>query len=492
MADDDRRTTIDGDQITQHTVSPEELRETGTPQVGQTPVYKENPSGTPDEFKWVGCDFAQTVTVAKEGGDYTTIQDAIDSITDASIAKLYVILVYPGTYTENIILKSFVSLIGTSGTHTSIAGTIVFPDDALNLAEIRNIDIQWTYSTAGSLETVISIPNCALIIFDAVRLAIDSTTNDSQVCMLNIQGGTVLFISSRILLDHTGTSASSNTINLININGSGTIEFNNNSINVNYDDEVDNVRFINENSSADISATFRSNVIFMTLGHDSYSGLARIFRIRGTASDKIFHNNFFSLKATGGSVTGTADCISTNTDAGGAVIRLFANQLEVDGFTDNDGFHIASGDTVINRNTAVHATSPFVGSGNKDYLPRNEYDSSESSSTTTSTSLQDKISLTIVPGASSEVWRIHASFEVRGNTADMYVRARLRDTTNNDTLFENWEHIHSVVVDEEIQISGFEQLTITEDTTFVIQWQSNNGANTASIRKARIWAERVS
>jgi len=42
----------------------------------------------------------QVVTVAKAGGDYTTIQEAIDSITDAAIDKVYTVLVFPGEYDD--------------------------------------------------------------------------------------------------------------------------------------------------------------------------------------------------------------------------------------------------------------------------------------------------------------------------------------------------------------------------------------------------------
>jgi len=57
---------------------------------------------------------AQVVTVAKDGtGMYTSIQEAIDSITDSSPTKPYVVLVYPGVYEETVsISKSYISLIG--------------------------------------------------------------------------------------------------------------------------------------------------------------------------------------------------------------------------------------------------------------------------------------------------------------------------------------------------------------------------------------------
>jgi hypothetical protein len=68
------------------------------------------------------------VTVAKNGGQYLTICDAMESITDASITNPYLISVGPGIYNESEInVKSYVSIAGSS-----INSTIVQPVSGSN------------------------------------------------------------------------------------------------------------------------------------------------------------------------------------------------------------------------------------------------------------------------------------------------------------------------------------------------------------------------
>ena len=67
-------------------------------------------------------DYQQVVVVAKSGGDFDTITDAMASITDAATDKRYCILVMPGTYTESITRKEYVDLIAYSK-HSAIIQT---------------------------------------------------------------------------------------------------------------------------------------------------------------------------------------------------------------------------------------------------------------------------------------------------------------------------------------------------------------------------------
>lgn len=58
---------------------------------------------------------AQTLTVGISGCNFTSIQSAINSISDASSTKPYVIKIHPGIYSEQITCKDYVHLYGIGG-----------------------------------------------------------------------------------------------------------------------------------------------------------------------------------------------------------------------------------------------------------------------------------------------------------------------------------------------------------------------------------------
>lgn len=72
---------------------------------------------------WINSNlgFSNVINVAKLGGDFTTIKDALDSITNNTSVNRYTIFVSPGTYIENNPLqcKEYVT-IASQGLHTAI------------------------------------------------------------------------------------------------------------------------------------------------------------------------------------------------------------------------------------------------------------------------------------------------------------------------------------------------------------------------------------
>jgi hypothetical protein len=69
---------------------------------------------------------SKIITVAKKGGDYESIYDAIESITNASVSNIYTILVGPGIFVEPpLVMKSFTNLKGNG-----YMSSIIFCNDA--------------------------------------------------------------------------------------------------------------------------------------------------------------------------------------------------------------------------------------------------------------------------------------------------------------------------------------------------------------------------
>jgi hypothetical protein len=64
------------------------------------------------QFQAKGSPFANTIVVASSGGDYSSIQAALDSITNAGADNPYLVYVATGVYTEQVTLKPFVTLEG--------------------------------------------------------------------------------------------------------------------------------------------------------------------------------------------------------------------------------------------------------------------------------------------------------------------------------------------------------------------------------------------
>jgi hypothetical protein len=107
--------------------------------------------------------YAQTVVVAQSGGDFTSVQAALDSITDASAGKHYLVWVGPGTYNERVQMKPFVDIEGAGELATRITVSVGGGFDAgssvvsgASDAELRHLTVE---NTGGGGEYVMAIFN---------------------------------------------------------------------------------------------------------------------------------------------------------------------------------------------------------------------------------------------------------------------------------------------------------------------------------------------
>lgn len=87
-----------------------------------------------------GATYDNVIVVAKDGGQFDTIQAALDSITDAADSNRYLVWVAPGRYYERVTMQPYVDIEGagewstvimySGSTSLEFAGTVIGADDA--------------------------------------------------------------------------------------------------------------------------------------------------------------------------------------------------------------------------------------------------------------------------------------------------------------------------------------------------------------------------
>ncbi len=67
-----------------------------------------------------GSSYQNVIVVAKSGGDFSSVQAALDSITDNGDGNRYLVWIGPGTYTERVTMKPYVDIVGAGEQLTKI------------------------------------------------------------------------------------------------------------------------------------------------------------------------------------------------------------------------------------------------------------------------------------------------------------------------------------------------------------------------------------
>jgi hypothetical protein len=165
--------------------------------------------------------YANVVVVAKSGGDYTTISDALNSITTASVSNYYLIKVMPGVYNERVVMKEYVDIEGSGELNTKITytGSSTLSQATLkgaNNAELRTLTVE---NTGGD--------NFSIAIYN------DSTSPRLTQVTASASGGTQSFgvsntsSSSPVMTDVSATASGGSNNNTGVYNGLSSPEMTN-------------------------------------------------------------------------------------------------------------------------------------------------------------------------------------------------------------------------------------------------------------------------
>ena len=176
------------------------LRAGGIDRIGGVPSGDDyrSPSGLISPYE-------NFITVAKDGGDFQSIRDALDSVQDANATNLFCIFVYPGVYDEQVVMKEYVSLVGLDRDVC-----VIQSDDYLSLvtmARYSNLnEISVINQSSGPSQAVLVPDGVDNWFIDTCRLSVDGSDAVNALTALQIAGGSISF---RVLDSHITAENSS-------------------------------------------------------------------------------------------------------------------------------------------------------------------------------------------------------------------------------------------------------------------------------------------
>jgi len=314
--------------------------------------------------------YAQSVTVAKSGGDFTSIQAAIDSITDAAVNKPYVIDIYPGIYEENLVLKNYISMSGKgSGFDVVILGTsgtlVTLPS---TFSTHRDIVFAMTPTAPGAI--VIDAPSSDVMRFINCVFQVTSSTNGVYATVINVDNATLLWglVACSIFYTMTGSSAGSNTHNMINMVNAKDVILDRVKIDISIADVDDDVNIVNDASTG--SLNLRVLLANLNMTNVSYSGTVTAFNHSISGDIKVDTSSTITLTSQG---DGTGQIFKVDSTTDDAIIESSTNSYTVTGFDNNYFADVATGDILNSISDQIIASDHYIGAGIINFINSQDY-----------------------------------------------------------------------------------------------------------------------
>jgi hypothetical protein len=311
------------------------------------------------------------IMVSPSGGDYDTIQAAIDS-TDGVTPT--VIMIGPGTYNENLVLKNFNTLVGYGiGRSVNIVGTsgtvITLPNI---FSEMSNLQIDLNPITTGHkvLDSTAGgfhlLHNCGLISTSSANgITANVITNGSDSILGLVDCG--------VFYTMTGSAAGASTHNVIINKDSATLRFARVDSGYVLGDIDDDINFLHDSGTGsvqNVTLTFRGAVV-----NPSYSGSASIIKHTATHPITIDTKGLISLTGAG---SGTGIAIIVDTPGGTGIVTSAQNQFEVSSFGLNYFADVDTGDVLNSSADIITASDNIRGAGKVNFIGSQEHAELES------------------------------------------------------------------------------------------------------------------
>lgn len=301
----------------------------------------------------------QLLYVSKAGSDantgkawyssFLTIQAAINSITDASSTKKYVIKIAAGDYAENVIAKDYVFLVGVDTNATRIVGTsgtlLTFPANSFRMQNIGLV-----LSTAADGSKCIDATGGGVYVIQNFETVISSAV-DGAVCQF-MDIDCILFVAAEFLCSATmtGSAAGARDKFYMKINGSTIASIARFAITIEDNDVDDTVAAIYNSSTGRTDIIAESVTINMT--NAAYSGITGGFAPFGTgASLATARINNLSLTSAG---NGNGYGVYFNSGTTG-IAEVRDSTLNVSGFANNYSYFVSANDTLYVKGNIVNS-----------------------------------------------------------------------------------------------------------------------------------------
>jgi len=325
---------------------------------------------------------SQLVFVGKWGNDSAdgltyssaklTVQGAIDSITDNTTSKRYVVMIYPGTYTEDIVLEDWVSLKGIGQpNYVIIAGTNSAPlltfDTDSSSTFVENILFQLAPTTdAQSIATMTNGTHK----FEGCKFQVTSSTQDIGANVINQSGGT-LFIDNCNLsytMSATATTTAKEHI-ILNLSGTHTTKvsgFIRTAISI--ADTDDNFTFVKEVGTTTKLELRRIDSDVQTT-NAAHTGTVKFLdtTAAGVEHTREITNNAVDFIQTTGTPNNFCYPYVIDSTSNDAHIHSSGNIIHASGYGTSVFATIATGDTVLSNFDDVEIDTTHTGAGTFTY-----------------------------------------------------------------------------------------------------------------------------